>query len=55
MTDSEARRAHDIGDAIDLIWANALRAPRHSAQPEPRVSPRLGPSGECRLSQGEEK
>jgi hypothetical protein len=48
MTNEEWKRAEMLGNVMDQLWANALRAPRHSAKPEP-VS-RLGPKGECRLS-----
>ncbi len=34
--------------------ANALRAPRHSAKPEPQSPLSFVPSGECHISQGKD-
>jgi hypothetical protein len=55
MNDLRSRIGHDVGDYCDRLWANALRAPRHSSKTEPQSSFRLGASRECRLSQGENK
>jgi hypothetical protein len=52
MTNEEWKRAEMLGNVMDQLWANALRAPRHSGSAPSRVSPSR-PSGECRLSQGE--
>lgn len=53
---TEEGRSMRILLAVDtMLGANAVPAPRHSAKPEPQSLLRLVPSGECRLSQGEEK
>jgi hypothetical protein len=35
MTNEEWKRAEMLGNVMDQLWANALRAPGQSAKPEP--------------------